>query len=112
MSPGRRLRLSRMSRPAAEEDVERHLARIRAEAIDFASQVSLSPMAGQQFQYGDHLMVRRPGYDHHGVYASDERVIDLGGYDLLSKHPAVPSFFRSGRILAARWMILTLGWML
>lgn len=42
-------------------------------------------MAGQTFQFGDHLMVRRRGYVHHGIYVHDQRVIDFGGYDLLSK---------------------------
>ena len=69
-------------------------------------------MAGQQFQYGDHLMVRRPGYDHHGVYASDERVIDLGGYDLLSKHrngvhPVTLRQFAGGRWVFRRFRTLS-----
>ncbi len=33
-----------------------------------------------RFEPGDHLRVRRPlGYWHHGIYASDERVIQFGG---------------------------------
>lgn len=33
-----------------------------------------------RFQQGDHLQVRRPMlYDHHGVYVSDDRVIQFGG---------------------------------
>lgn len=44
-------------------------------------------MTGQgEFRYGDHLMVRRPGFAHHGIYVSDDRVIDFGGYDLRTKH--------------------------
>ena len=40
-------------------------------------------MTGQdEFRYGDHLMARRPGFAHHGIYVSDDRVIDFGGYDL------------------------------
>jgi hypothetical protein len=32
-----------------------------------------------RFQPGDHLRVRRPrGYDHHGVYVTDDRVIQFG----------------------------------
>jgi Lecithin retinol acyltransferase len=35
-------------------------------------------MAGR-FQPGNHLKVRRPrGYDHHGIYISDDRVIQFG----------------------------------
>jgi hypothetical protein len=35
-------------------------------------------MAGR-FRSGDHLKVRRPrGYDHHGIYISDDRVIQFG----------------------------------
>ena len=43
-------------------------------------------MAGR-FQPGDHLQVRRPaGYYHHGIYVSDERVIQFGsGVTLLNK---------------------------
>jgi hypothetical protein len=40
----------------------------------------------RQFQYGDHLMVRRPGFTHHGIYVSNDRVIDFGGYDLRARH--------------------------
>ena len=44
-------------------------------------------MTGQsEFRYGDHLMVRRPGFAHHGIYVSDDRVIDFGGYDLRTRH--------------------------
>jgi Lecithin retinol acyltransferase len=40
-------------------------------------------MTGQsEFSYGDHLTVRRLGFAHHGIYISDDRVIDFGGYDL------------------------------
>lgn len=39
---------------------------------------------------GDHLRVRRFGlYWHHGIYVSDERVIEFGGNSLLEKHRAV-----------------------
>jgi len=39
---------------------------------------------------GDHLRVRRFGlYWHHGIYVSDERVIEFGGGSLLEKHRAV-----------------------
>ena len=31
-------------------------------------------------------MVRRPGFAHHGIYVSDDRVIDFGGYDLRTRH--------------------------
>jgi hypothetical protein len=32
-----------------------------------------------RFQLGDHLKVRRPlGYDHHGIYVTDDRVIQFG----------------------------------
>jgi len=32
------------------------------------------------FNPGDHLQVRRPwGYNHHGIYVSDERIIQFGG---------------------------------
>ena len=43
-------------------------------------------MAGR-FQPGDHLKVRRPtGYYHHGIYVSDDRVIQFGsGVTLLNK---------------------------
>lgn len=35
---------------------------------------------GRRFEPGTHLRVRRPsGYTHHGVYISDERVIQFGG---------------------------------
>ena len=55
-----------------------------------------------EFQYGDHLMVRRPGYAHHGIYVSDDRVIDFGGYDLRAKHrngvrPVTLKDFAGGR---------------
>jgi HRAS-like suppressor 3 len=44
-------------------------------------------MTGQsEFSYGDHLMARRPGYAHHGIYISDDRVIDFGGFDPGSVH--------------------------
>jgi hypothetical protein len=44
-------------------------------------------MTGQsEFKYGDHLMARRPGFAHHGIYVSDDRVIDFGGYDVGSWH--------------------------
>lgn len=44
-------------------------------------------MTGQsEFRYGDHLMARRPGFAHHGIYISDDRVIDFGGYDLRARH--------------------------
>jgi HRAS-like suppressor 3 len=39
-----------------------------------------------EFSYGDHLMARRPGFAHHGIYVSDDRVIDFGAYDLHAKH--------------------------
>jgi Lecithin retinol acyltransferase len=47
---------------------------------------SVSRMAGG-FQPGDHLQVRRPlGYNHHGIYISDDRVIQFGsGVTLLDK---------------------------
>ena len=33
-----------------------------------------------RFQRGDHLQVRRPMlYNHHGIYVSDDRVIQFGG---------------------------------
>lgn len=38
-----------------------------------------------KFQYGDHLIVARPGFTHHGIYVSDDRVIDFGAYDLHAK---------------------------
>jgi HRAS-like suppressor 3 len=55
-----------------------------------------------QFQYGDHLMVRRPGFTHHGIYVSDDRVIDFGRYDLRTRHhngvqPVTLEQFASGR---------------
>jgi cell wall-associated NlpC family hydrolase len=32
-----------------------------------------------RYRPGDHLIVRRPrGYDHHGIYISDDRVIQFG----------------------------------
>lgn len=35
---------------------------------------------GRRFEPGTHLRVRRPsGYTHHGVYISDERIIQFGG---------------------------------
>jgi hypothetical protein len=37
------------------------------------------------FDYGDHLMARRPGFAHHGIYVSDDRVIDFGACDLRAK---------------------------
>src|SRR6516164_5273900 len=44
-------------------------------------------MTGQsEFRYGDHLRMRRPGFAHHGIYVSDDRVIDFGGYDLRTRH--------------------------
>jgi Lecithin retinol acyltransferase len=44
-------------------------------------------MTGQgEFSYGDHLTARRPGFAHHGIYVSDDRVIDFGGYDLRARH--------------------------
>lgn len=44
-------------------------------------------MAAQsEFRYGDHLRARRPGYAHHGIYVSDDRVIDFGGWDLHPVH--------------------------
>jgi HRAS-like suppressor 3 len=44
-------------------------------------------MTGQgEFSYGDHLTARRPGFAHHGIYVSDDRVIDFGGYDLRTRH--------------------------
>ena len=47
-------------------------------------------MAGR-FRSGDHLKVRRPrGYDHHGIYISDDRVIQFGsGITLTDKGSAV-----------------------
>jgi Lecithin retinol acyltransferase len=33
----------------------------------------------RQFERGDHLRVRRFGYDHHGIYMPDARVIDFSG---------------------------------
>jgi hypothetical protein len=43
-----------------------------------------------RFQPGDHLQVRRPmGYYHHGIYVTDERVIQFGsGVMLLNKGDA------------------------
>ena len=38
-----------------------------------------------KFEYGDHLMGRRPGFTHHGIYVSDDRVIDFGAYDARAK---------------------------
>jgi hypothetical protein len=34
---------------------------------------------GHRFSRGDHLKVRRTGYFHHGVYVSDDRVVEFGG---------------------------------
>jgi HRAS-like suppressor 3 len=55
-----------------------------------------------RFQYGDHLMVHRPGFTHHGIYVSDDRVIDFGAYDLRAKHrygvrPVTLEEFAGGR---------------
>lgn len=49
-------------------------------------------MAGR-FRSGDHLKVRRPrGYDHHGIYISDDRVIQFGsGITLTGKSRAAVS---------------------
>jgi hypothetical protein len=43
-----------------------------------------------RFQLGDHLHVRRPlRYNHHGIYVSDDRVIQFGGgIYLRDKHQA------------------------
>jgi HRAS-like suppressor 3 len=60
-------------------------------------------MTGQnELSYGDHLMVRRLGYAHHGIYVSDGRVIDFGAYDLRAKHrngvrPVTLQQFAGGR---------------
>jgi HRAS-like suppressor 3 len=60
-------------------------------------------MTGQpKFRYGDHLMVHRPGFTHHGVYVSDERVIDFGAYDSRTKRhngvrPVTLEQFAGGR---------------
>ncbi len=37
------------------------------------------------FQRGDHLRVHRGFYWHHGIYVSDDRVVEFGGGSLLSK---------------------------
>jgi hypothetical protein len=49
-------------------------------------------MAGR-FRSGDHLKVRRPrGYHHHGIYISDDRVIQFGsGITLTDKSRAAVS---------------------
>ncbi|MEY9861548.1 hypothetical protein ABH935_007189 [Catenulispora sp. GAS73] len=39
----------------------------------------LSSASSGRFEPGDHLAVRRIGYMHHGVYISDDRVIQFGG---------------------------------
>ena len=39
-----------------------------------------------EFSYGDHLTAQRPGFSHHGIYVSDDRVIHFGGYDLRTRH--------------------------
>jgi hypothetical protein len=63
-------------------------------------------MTGQsEFSYGDHLMARRPGFAHHGIYVSDDRVIDFGGYDVGSRHrngvrPVTLQQFARGRKVA------------
>lgn len=63
-------------------------------------------MTGQsEFRYGDHLMARRPGFAHHGIYVSDDRVIDFGGYDVGSRHrngvrPVTLQQFARGRKVA------------
>ena len=45
--------------------------------------VASSSDCWMHFESGDHLRVRRPvgplGYQHHGIYISDERVIQFGG---------------------------------
>jgi Lecithin retinol acyltransferase len=63
-----------------------------------------------RFQPGDHLQVRRPkGYYHHGIYVSDDRVIQFGsGVPLLSKgetaidEVALGEFERRGRAEVVR----------
>src|SRR5947207_9494010 len=38
------------------------------------------PCRSDRFQPGSHIRVRRPsGYRHHGIYISDDRVIQFGG---------------------------------
>jgi hypothetical protein len=65
-----------------------------------------SGMASPQLEYGDHILVRREGYTHHGIYVSDDRVIDFGGYNLLHKHrngvrPVTLEHFAGGRSVEA-----------
>jgi Lecithin retinol acyltransferase len=66
-------------------------------------------MTGQgEFSYGDHLTVRRPGFAHHGIYVSDDRVIDFGGYDLRARHRhgvravTLQQFARGGKVDVVR----------
>src|SRR5262249_54734470 len=54
-------------------------------ACAWAAGTELPPLTGTvdgmdgRFRPGDHLRVRRPlGYNHHGIYVSDGRVIELG----------------------------------
>jgi hypothetical protein len=55
-----------------------------------------------RFERGDHLRVRRPlGYDHHGIYVNDQRVIQFGGRILDKPHASIEAvaldqFERSG----------------
>lgn len=41
---------------------------------------SVEPDRAGRFESGSHIRVRRPsGYQHHGIYVSDDRVIQFGG---------------------------------
>lgn len=62
-----------------------------------------------RFRPGDHIQVRRPGsYMHHGVYVSENRVIQFGGGDIWNKRSAticvatLAEFEASGRAEVVR----------
>jgi hypothetical protein len=60
-------------------------ARYSTPAGSSGSPVSVNDVA--TFQPGDHLQVWRGYYYHHGIYISDDRVIQFGsGVTLLNKH--------------------------
>ncbi len=45
-------------------------------------------MMNERFKEGDHIRVRRGLYYHHGIYISDDRVIDFSGGSLCAKYQA------------------------